>query len=102
MSRFGISISATSGANYHFPGQSLLCRAGEEGCDAFHDLRKTFARDNNRRPPRRPRRAKDCLSMAKGEVCENDYDKAFEVIAAGKHHTFDSFECAIRALRPTA
>jgi hypothetical protein len=23
------------------------------------------------------------------------------VIAAGKHHTFDSFECAIHALGPT-
>jgi hypothetical protein len=39
--------------------------------------------------------------MAKCEVCENDYDKAFEVIAAGKHHTFDSFECAIHALGST-
>jgi len=28
------------------------------------------------------------------------YDKAFEVIVAGKHHTFDSFECAIHALAP--
>ena len=38
--------------------------------------------------------------MAKCEVCENDYDKAFEVVVAGKHHTFDSFECAIHALAP--
>ncbi len=35
--------------------------------------------------------------MAKCEVCGNDYDKAIEVIAAGAHHTFDSFECAIHA-----
>jgi hypothetical protein len=39
--------------------------------------------------------------MATCEVCENDYNKAFEVIVAGKHHTFDSFECAIHALGPT-
>jgi nitrite reductase/ring-hydroxylating ferredoxin subunit len=38
--------------------------------------------------------------MATCEVCENEYDKAFEVIVAGKHHTFDSFECAIHALAP--
>ena len=34
------------------------------------------------------------------EVCGNEYDKAFEVIAGGKRHTFDSFECAIQALAP--
>jgi hypothetical protein len=34
------------------------------------------------------------------EVCGNDYDKAFQVIVAGKAHTFDSFECAIHALAP--
>ena len=34
------------------------------------------------------------------EVCENDYDKAFEVIVGGERHTFDSFECAIHALAP--
>lgn len=34
------------------------------------------------------------------EVCGNEYDKAFEVIAAGAHHVFDSFECAIKALAP--
>lgn len=34
------------------------------------------------------------------EVCGNQYDKAFEVIAAGAHHVFDSFECAIQALAP--
>jgi hypothetical protein len=34
------------------------------------------------------------------EVCGNEYDKAFEVIAAGAHHVFDSFECAIQALAP--
>ena len=44
--------------------------------------------------------ARTVLCMATCEVCENDYDKAFEVIVAGKHHTFDSFECAIHALAP--
>jgi hypothetical protein len=34
------------------------------------------------------------------EVCGNDYDKAFELIAAGAHHVFDSFECAIQAIAP--
>ena len=38
--------------------------------------------------------------MARCEVCGNDYDKAFEVIAEGQSHTFDSFECAIHALAP--
>lgn len=39
--------------------------------------------------------------MAQCEVCGNDYDKAFEVVMAGKAHTFDSFECAIHALAPS-
>ena len=38
--------------------------------------------------------------VAKCEVCENEYDKAFELTVAGKRHTFDSFECAIHALAP--
>ena len=38
--------------------------------------------------------------MARCESCGNDYDKSFEVIQAGKHHIFDSFECAIHALAP--
>jgi len=45
------------------------------------------------------RRAK-LLRMPTCEVCENQYDKAFEVVVGGKHHTFDSFECAIHALAP--
>jgi hypothetical protein len=39
--------------------------------------------------------------MAICEVCGNDYDKSFELIAAGTRHTFDSFECAIQAIAPT-
>ena len=34
------------------------------------------------------------------EVCGNQYDKAFEIVASGAHHVFDSFECAIQALAP--
>jgi hypothetical protein len=30
----------------------------------------------------------------------HEYDKAFEVIAAGQRHVFDSFECAIQAMAP--
>ena len=39
--------------------------------------------------------------MGRCEVCGNDYDKSFELKAAGELHTFDSFECAIQALAPT-
>jgi hypothetical protein len=38
--------------------------------------------------------------LSRCETCGNDYDKAFEVVMAGKSHTFDSFECAIQALAP--
>jgi hypothetical protein len=38
--------------------------------------------------------------MAKCEVCGNDYPRAFEVVAAGEKHVFDSFECAIHRLAP--
>jgi hypothetical protein len=38
--------------------------------------------------------------MARCEVCGNDYDKSFEVKAAGMTHVFDSFECAIHAMAP--
>lgn len=38
--------------------------------------------------------------MAQCEVCGNDYDKAFEVRAAGETHVFDSFECAIHRMAP--
>jgi Zn finger protein HypA/HybF involved in hydrogenase expression len=39
--------------------------------------------------------------MAQGQVCGNDYDKAFQVIVAGTTHTSDSFECSIHAVAPT-
>jgi hypothetical protein len=38
--------------------------------------------------------------MAKCEVCGNDYHLAFEVVAQGERHTFDSFECAIHKMAP--
>src|SRR5947199_4230072 len=44
--------------------------------------------------------ARNILCMATCEVCDNEYDKAFEVVVGGEHHTFDSFECAIHALAP--
>ena len=39
--------------------------------------------------------------MARCEVCDNEYDKAFQVTLGGSAHTFDSFECAVHALAPT-
>ena len=42
------------------------------------------------------------MEMAQCEVCENEYDKAFQVsMPGGDSHTFDSFECAIHALAPS-
>jgi len=35
------------------------------------------------------------------EVCNNEYDKTFQVVMAGRSWTFDSFECAITALAPS-
>jgi hypothetical protein len=43
----------------------------------------------------------DVLDMARCEVCDNDYDKSFEVSLGGETHVFDSFECAIHALAPS-
>jgi hypothetical protein len=41
------------------------------------------------------------MTMARCEVCGNDYDKAFTVtMADGGSHVFDSFECAIHAVAP--
>lgn len=34
------------------------------------------------------------------EVCGNSYDKAFQLVADGATHVFDSFECAIQAMAP--
>lgn len=39
--------------------------------------------------------------MGKCDVCGNEYAMAFEVIAAGERHVFDSFECAVHKLAPT-
>jgi hypothetical protein len=38
--------------------------------------------------------------MGRCETCGNEYDKAFEITAAGESHVFDSFECAIQAMAP--
>jgi hypothetical protein len=40
------------------------------------------------------------MTMAKCDLCGNDYDKSFEVLYRGSRHTFDSFECAIHKLAP--
>jgi hypothetical protein len=40
------------------------------------------------------------MTMARCDVCGNDYDKAFQITAAGATHTFDSFECAIHLMAP--
>jgi hypothetical protein len=41
--------------------------------------------------------------MGQCEVCGDEYAKAFEVVAAGSRHVFDSFECAmLRPLRSRA
>jgi hypothetical protein len=37
----------------------------------------------------------------KCDVCGNDYDKSFQITAAGgRTMTFDAFECAIHAMAP--
>lgn len=38
--------------------------------------------------------------MKRCESCNNQYDKAFDVILNGKRHVFDSFQCAINRLAP--
>jgi hypothetical protein len=38
--------------------------------------------------------------MPRCETCGNEYEKAFKVVMQGRSHTFDSFECAIKALAP--
>jgi hypothetical protein len=39
-------------------------------------------------------------SMARCDVCGNEYDKSFTITSAGRQQTFDSFECAIHAIAP--
>jgi hypothetical protein len=41
------------------------------------------------------------MTMAKCELCGNEYDKAMQISVAGQQHTFDSFECAIQVLAPS-
>jgi len=41
------------------------------------------------------------MTLARCDTCGNDYDKAFQLVVAGRTHTFDSFECAIQAVAPT-
>ena len=58
-----------------------------------------FSLAGNQTPPLTSSRANE-LCMPTCEVCENEYDKAFEIVMGGERHTFDSFECAIHALAP--
>jgi hypothetical protein len=46
-------------------------------------------------------RTEEDHTMPRCDTCGNDYDKAFEIHAAGTRHTFDSFECAIHKLAPS-
>jgi hypothetical protein len=78
-------------------------RAEASGYDraTFFLLRRNLlSRPSNKfTPPQSPWRAKEwCMAVC--EVCENEYDKTFEVVVGGERHTFDSFECAIHALAP--
>jgi hypothetical protein len=41
------------------------------------------------------------MTMAKCELCGNEYDKAMQISVGGQQHTFDSFECAIQVLAPS-
>jgi hypothetical protein len=63
------------------------------------DRRRNLVANLNQTPPRTASGANE-LCMPTCEVCENDYDKAFEVVVGGERHIFDSFECAIHALAP--
>lgn len=38
--------------------------------------------------------------MATCDVCGNNYDRSFQVIAGDKSYTFDSLECAAHKLAP--
>lgn len=40
------------------------------------------------------------MALMNCEVCGNAYDRAFQVVAGGATHVFDSFECAIQAMAP--
>ena len=64
----------------------------------FPDMYRIAYSEGKRRMKARQERS---VSMAQCEVCGNEYDKTFEVVAAGKSHVFDSFECAITSLAPT-
>jgi hypothetical protein len=79
--------------------QRSVAGIGDAGPQLAQKKREFPVAKIKRTPPQRRRRAKE-LCMATCEVCENEYDKAFEVVVAGKRHSFDSFECAIHALAP--
>lgn len=45
-------------------------------------------------------RGEDSSPTARCEVCGNEYDKVITVVAAGRKHVFDCFECAVHAMAP--
>ena len=71
------------------PGREVRSDAGK-GVEFSHPEKFQACRD---------RRIRNIL-MAKCDVCGNNYDKSFEIMAQGRKHVFDSFECAIHALAP--
>ena len=59
--------------------QSSTSRKPKHAHDADAGLATDIIRDSEQTPPRTSSRANE-LCMPKCEVCENDYDKAFEVV----------------------
>src|SRR5437773_12578217 len=96
MSRFGISMSTSCRKVSLFSAISTFQRRGSF---PYGVLRRRTRNGSNRKrgqdvispsrmkqtPPESVRRAKD-LCMATCEVCENEYDKAFEVVVGGQDH----------------
>lgn len=39
--------------------------------------------------------------MGTCDTCGNTYERTFELVLDGRHHVFDSFECAIQKVAPS-
>jgi len=77
-------------------GECLPCFPTEER----GNFKKVHTSNTAGDKPAESSNARGGIFMATCEVCGNEYDKSFELIAAGARHTFDSFECAIQAIAP--
>ena len=77
-----------------FPERAVVAGIGDAGW-----IDRISSVTLNQTPPLTSSSANE-LCMPTCEVCENDYDKAFEIVVGGERHIFDSFECAIHALAP--